>query len=136
MSYMGNTLCDVLEFGQSLWFDSMRRALIGSGSLRRLIDQDGIQDILGKVAIANAKITYQRYKELFGSPRWQKLAARGAQTQRLLWASTGKNPRVPRCVLHGGAHRPGHREHGAARHAGRLPRHAQIPICLPAHPAL
>ena len=49
--------------------------------------------LIGKVAIANAKLTYQRYKELFSGPRWQSLAGQGAQTQRLLWASTGtKNP--------------------------------------------
>jgi transaldolase/glucose-6-phosphate isomerase len=42
----------------------------------------------GKAAIANAKLTYQRYKEIFSGPRWQALAARGAQTQRVLWAST------------------------------------------------
>jgi transaldolase/glucose-6-phosphate isomerase len=47
----------------------------------------------GKAAIANAKLTYQRYKEIFSGPRWQALAARGAQTQRVLWASTStKNP--------------------------------------------
>jgi len=47
----------------------------------------------GKVAIANAKLTYQKYKEIFSGPRWQALAARGAATQRVLWASTGtKNP--------------------------------------------
>ena len=47
----------------------------------------------GKVAIANAKLAYQRYQELFGGRRWQALAGQGAQTQRLLWASTGtKNP--------------------------------------------
>jgi transaldolase / glucose-6-phosphate isomerase len=52
-----------------------------------------LKNLQGKVAIANAKITYQRYKEIFSGPRWQALAARGAQTQRLLWASTGtKNP--------------------------------------------
>ena len=45
------------------------------------------------MAIANAKLAYQRYQELFSGPRWQALARRGAQTQRLLWASTGtKNP--------------------------------------------
>src|SRR3954464_9094646 len=43
----------------------------------------------GKVAIANAKLAYQDYKRLFSGPRWDKLAARGAQLQRLLWASTG-----------------------------------------------
>ncbi|HVJ54298.1 MAG TPA: bifunctional transaldolase/phosoglucose isomerase [Aliidongia sp.] len=47
----------------------------------------------GKIAIANAKLTYQRYKQLFGNDRWAALAKHGAQTQRLLWASTGtKNP--------------------------------------------
>ncbi len=51
------------------------------------------QRLLGKAAIANAKIAYQRYQALFGSVRWEKLAAQGAQTQRLLWASTStKNP--------------------------------------------
>ena len=47
----------------------------------------------GKVAIANAKLTYQRYQAIFSGPRWQALAAKGAQTQRVLWASTStKNP--------------------------------------------
>lgn len=48
----------------------------------------------GKVAIANAKLTYKKYHELYSSPRWKALAAKGAQTQRLLWASTStKNPK-------------------------------------------
>ena len=52
---------------------------------------DGLK---GKAAIANAKLTYQLYKEIYSSPRWQRLAQKGAQTQRLLWASTGtKNPK-------------------------------------------
>ena len=47
----------------------------------------------GKVAIANAKLIFQRCRELFSGPRWNALAARGTQTQRLLWASTStKNP--------------------------------------------
>jgi transaldolase len=47
----------------------------------------------GKTAIANAKIAYQKYKEIFTSDRWQALAAKGASVQRLLWASTStKNP--------------------------------------------
>jgi len=47
----------------------------------------------GKVAIANAKLTYQRYQRLFAGPRWERLKAKGARVQRLLWASTGtKNP--------------------------------------------
>jgi transaldolase len=48
----------------------------------------------GKIAIANAKLTYRKYQELFGGARWQALAPKGAQTQRLLWASTStKNPK-------------------------------------------
>ncbi|MGK7914286.1 MAG: transaldolase, partial [Prochloraceae cyanobacterium] len=49
--------------------------------------------VKGKVAIANAKIAYQKYKEIYSSDRWQALAAKGAKVQRLLWASTStKNP--------------------------------------------
>ena len=48
-----------------------------------------LQALKGKVAIANAKLAYQDYKKLFSGPRWQKLEARGAKPQRLLWASTG-----------------------------------------------
>src|SRR5262249_26348755 len=49
--------------------------------------------LLGKVAIANAKVAYQSYKKIFAGPRWEGLAAKGAQTQRVLWASTStKNP--------------------------------------------
>src|SRR5277367_4621010 len=56
-------------------------------------EQATLHDLLGKVAIANAKLTYQAYKKIFSGPRWEKLAAAGAQTQRVLWASTStKNP--------------------------------------------
>ena len=43
----------------------------------------------GKVAVANAKVAYQRFQERFGSDRFQALAAQGARVQRPLWASTG-----------------------------------------------
>ncbi|MEY2978667.1 MAG: transaldolase [Prochlorotrichaceae cyanobacterium] len=47
----------------------------------------------GKVAIANAKLAYQEYKDIIADDRWQALAAKGATVQRLLWASTStKNP--------------------------------------------
>ena len=47
----------------------------------------------GKLAIANAKLAYQRYKEIFSGARWERLAAAGASKQRCLWASTStKNP--------------------------------------------
>ena len=52
-----------------------------------------LEAVKGKVAIANAKIAYQKYKEIFQGERWSALAAKGAKVQRLLWASTStKNP--------------------------------------------
>jgi transaldolase/glucose-6-phosphate isomerase len=52
-----------------------------------------LKSLKGKVAIANGKVTYQRYQRIFSGPRWEALAAKGAQTQRVLWASTStKNP--------------------------------------------
>jgi transaldolase / glucose-6-phosphate isomerase len=56
-------------------------------------EQAQLKSLLGKVAIANGKQTYQRYQAIFSSARWKKLASQGAQTQRVLWASTStKNP--------------------------------------------
>jgi len=56
-------------------------------------DQALLRALRGKVAVANAKLAFQRYQEIFSTARWQTLAIAGAQTQRLLWASTGtKNP--------------------------------------------
>jgi transaldolase len=50
--------------------------------------------LMGKVAIANAKLAYRRYQALFSGARWEALAKKGAHTQRVLWASTGtKNPK-------------------------------------------
>jgi transaldolase/transaldolase/glucose-6-phosphate isomerase len=58
-----------------------------------LLDEKGLGDLKGKVAIASAKKAYEIYKRVFSSDRWNKLAAKGASPQRLLWASTGtKNP--------------------------------------------
>ncbi|MGA8621514.1 MAG: transaldolase [Candidatus Sulfotelmatobacter sp.] len=52
-----------------------------------------LKNLKGKVAIANGKLTYQRYQKIFSGPRWKALADKGAQTQRVLWASTStKNP--------------------------------------------
>jgi transaldolase len=51
------------------------------------------KSLQGKVAIANGKLTYKAYQHIFSGPRWDALAAKGAQTQRVLWASTStKNP--------------------------------------------
>ncbi len=56
-------------------------------------DRERLQGLLGKVAIANGKLTYDRYGKIFSGPRWEKLQHQGAQTQRVLWASTStKNP--------------------------------------------
>src|SRR5580704_5595016 len=54
----------------------------------------------GKIAIANAKLAYQRYKRLFGGARWDALAAKGAKPQRLLWASTGTKNKAYSDVLY------------------------------------
>jgi transaldolase/glucose-6-phosphate isomerase len=54
----------------------------------------------GNVAIANAKLAYQRYLRLFASPRWQALAKHGAKPQRLLWASTGTKNKAYSDVLY------------------------------------
>jgi len=57
-------------------------------------DRARLQGLLGKVAIANAKLAYQSYQRLFSGARWTALHQRGAKPQRVLWASTGtKNPR-------------------------------------------
>src|SRR5215468_4560809 len=62
-------------------------------SSENALEQAQLKGLLGRVAIANAKLTYQRYKEIYRDPRWTALAGRGARTQRLLWASTStKNP--------------------------------------------
>jgi len=60
---------------------------------KRLDEIGGHDDLKGKLAVANAKLAYQRYKEIFSGPRWEALAGKGATTQRCLWASTStKNP--------------------------------------------
>ncbi|MGC1233566.1 MAG: bifunctional transaldolase/phosoglucose isomerase [Xanthobacteraceae bacterium] len=54
----------------------------------------------GKIAIANAKLAYQRYLRLFAGERWHALAANGAKPQRLLWASTGTKNKAYSDVLY------------------------------------
>jgi len=55
--------------------------------------QAQLKSILGKTAIANGKLTYQKFLKIFSGPRWDALAKKGAQVQRVLWASTStKNP--------------------------------------------
>jgi transaldolase len=60
---------------------------------KRLEAIGGQDELLGKLAVANAKLAYQTYEEVFSSPQWKELEAKGASKQRCLWASTGvKNP--------------------------------------------
>ncbi len=59
----------------------------------KALEDKGVSQLLGKIAIANSKAAYAESLELFDAPRWQALARDGARQQRLLWASTGaKNP--------------------------------------------
>src|SRR5919204_5187981 len=110
------------ELGQSVWIDYLSRDLLRTGELERMVESGADprrvasvaslfvsrvdteadrrleevgapDDLKGKLAIANAKLAYQRYKELFAGERWEALAAKGARKQRCLWASTStKNP--------------------------------------------
>ncbi|GAC1318171.1 MAG: hypothetical protein NVSMB25_07210 [Thermoleophilaceae bacterium] len=60
---------------------------------RRLDEMGGHDELKGKLAIANAKLAYKAYNDIFAGERWQRLAERGATPQRCLWASTStKNP--------------------------------------------
>jgi transaldolase/glucose-6-phosphate isomerase len=63
-------------------------------------DKTRLAALKGKVAIANAKLAYQDYKKLFSGARWEKLAAKGAKPQRLLWASTGTKNKDYRDTLY------------------------------------
>jgi transaldolase len=60
---------------------------------KRLDEIGGHDGLKGRLAVANAKLAYQRYKEIFAGERWEALEAKGATPQRCLWASTStKNP--------------------------------------------
>jgi transaldolase len=59
----------------------------------RRLDEVGHPELKGKLAIANAKLAYRRYHEIFADERWETLVDHGATPQRCLWASTStKNP--------------------------------------------
>ncbi|MGH1575378.1 bifunctional transaldolase/phosoglucose isomerase [Methylobacterium sp. P31] len=59
-----------------------------------------LEQLKGKVAIANAKLAYQRYKRIFAESKWTALAEKGAKAQRLLWASTGTKNKAYSDVLY------------------------------------
>ena len=55
--------------------------------------RERLERLKGRIAIANAKVAYERYRQIVATPRWRSLAGQGARPQRLLWASTGtKSP--------------------------------------------
>ncbi|MGB6326002.1 MAG: bifunctional transaldolase/phosoglucose isomerase, partial [Methylocella sp.] len=84
---------DVSKIGSVASFFVSRIDTAIDKRLDKLGDKRVADRLRGKVAIANAKLAYVRYKALFSGPRWQLLASSGAKTQRLLWASTStKNP--------------------------------------------
>ncbi|HPN36803.1 MAG TPA: bifunctional transaldolase/phosoglucose isomerase [Melioribacteraceae bacterium] len=58
-------------------------------TLDKMLEEKGATDLLGKFGVANSKLAYKYYQELYSSPRWKKLEENGARPQRLLWASTG-----------------------------------------------
>ena len=63
---------------------------------RRLDELGGHDELKGKLAVANARLAYVHYKEVFAGPRWEFLVSKGATPQRVLWASTStKNPAYP-----------------------------------------
>src|SRR5271154_2511972 len=63
-------------------------------------EQALLKSLLGKVAIANGKLTYKAYQRIFSGPRWEALASKGAQTQRVLWASTSTKSPAYRDVMY------------------------------------
>jgi transaldolase len=67
---------------------------------RRLDEIGGHDELKGKLAIANAKLAYQAYKEIFSGERWEALEAKGASPQRCLWASTSTKDPAYRDVIY------------------------------------
>jgi transaldolase len=80
------------DLGQVISVASFFVSRVDTEADRRL-EEAGRPDLQGKLAVANAKLAYQHYLEVFSGPRWSALAAEGARPQRCLWASTStKNP--------------------------------------------
>lgn len=60
----------------------------------RALQQLGVSELQGEIAVANAKLAYELFRQTFAGPRWEHLESLGARKQRVLWASTGtKDPR-------------------------------------------
>jgi transaldolase len=66
------------------------------GKVDKKLEELGREDLMGKAAVANARIAYESFQRLFSGERWEKIAAEGAAVQRPLWASTStKNDAYP-----------------------------------------
>jgi transaldolase/glucose-6-phosphate isomerase len=84
-----------LEEGKSLDINSVASFFVSrvDTAVDKQLDELGREDLKGTAAIANARLAYKRFGELFSGERWERLVAAGAAVQRPLWASTGtKNP--------------------------------------------
>ncbi len=79
---------DVSKVASVASFFVSRIDTLVDAKLEHVADKAAADKLRGKVAIANAKVAYKSYQRLFAGPRWEALAAKGAKTQRLLWAST------------------------------------------------
>ena len=90
----------------------------------RLNKTGASDELLGKAGIANARLAYEAYEKFFSGERWERLAAAGANRQRPLWASTGREE--PRLQGHDVRRRPRRREHGQ-HHAREDPRRGPGP---------
>lgn len=77
--------------------DAALEEKLKTASIEERAELDGLR---GKIAIANAKLAYQHYKDIVSSERWKRLAAKGARPQRLLWASTSTKNKAYRDVLY------------------------------------
>ena len=88
----------------------------------RRLEELGRPDLQGKLAVANAKLAYQHYLEVFGSDRWAFLAGEGRAAAAVpVGLDLDEEPRLPRRDLRRGADRPRHGQHDAARDGPRLP---------------
>jgi transaldolase len=84
--------------GKSLDMNSVASFFVSrvDTNVDKKLEQLGRMDLQGKAAIANARLAYKRFHEIFAGPRWDALHDAGAAVQRPLWASTGvKNPKYP-----------------------------------------
>ncbi len=78
----------------------LKARLQGAQGTMSASDQAALRGLLGRTAIANAKLAYRRYREIFAGARWQALQSQGARAQRLLWASTSTKDPAYRDVIY------------------------------------